>query len=615
MLIAKLLRPLTTRDAAAAPAAGDECRTDRARQPPARADLAAGRRPGHRDGGVDPVGGAGRYRDHRNARVASTAYAGRAGPAGSGPGRLGGHPRAAEPRRRRDAARSPALGPFVVGGACRSPPTRPAPGPSTRRGRAVHRLAESRKSSMRAEVELGLRVRLRVGEVVGGRQQVRVVPDAVPAGDPAVLGERRPQRRRLAQPARPQFQTDQGAEGLLGGTTGGPTAAERLGERSDIRQPILGGCRPPRAQTQPSISASDGLQPGQRDLLLRGVVRAEDALQREVLHALRIRRVDVAHGFFDGLTVDLDAGGVRLDGAQHVRAQPRHVAEQALVRGFPEGDVEQHLGRLQRQALAVRRDVGRNQRGGAGRPERQVRCRRCSAPPRRASRGPGRAGRRRARHRGPPPSTTSGRADRASPPGPDRPSPPTIRPATGSHSFCQIEMVLLIHSERFHASVVLMPDGSAVASSSQRSASRSVSVTCWRSSGVTAGSPGALVLPRRESQQSVSGSAGSSVGTPKPIGSWPPNVPIGPIPGRPSRRRGQRRERDLLGQVPVDRSVAGHPREHLLHLVQELLHGRGVVGIGHAAGHLESERYIRHVVDSTRSAQPRPICFAQSASG
>ena len=44
----------------------------------------------------------------------------------------------------------------------------------------------------------------RVVEVVGGRQQVRVRPDRVPPADAALLGDAPPQRRGIAQPARPQ---------------------------------------------------------------------------------------------------------------------------------------------------------------------------------------------------------------------------------------------------------------------------------------------------------------------------------------------------------------------------------------------------------------------------
>ena len=64
--------------------------------------------------------------------------------------------------------------------------------------------------------------------------------------------------------------------------------------------------------------------------------------------------------------------GVRLDRAQHVPAQPRHVAEEPLVGRLAQGHVEPHLVLGDLQALAVRGDVGRDERGGAGRAERQA---------------------------------------------------------------------------------------------------------------------------------------------------------------------------------------------------------------------------------------------------
>ncbi len=54
----------------------------------------------------------------------------------------------------------------------------------------------------------------------------------------------------------------------------------------------------------------------------------------------------------------------------------------------------------------------------------------------------------------------------------------TTRPVSGSHSFAHVGMVFSTHSARLHASIVCSPDGSAVTSFNQRSASRSASWTC-----------------------------------------------------------------------------------------------------------------------------------------
>ena len=106
MLIAKLLRPLTTRPVAAAPAAGDATGLLGRREP------AAGARPGCRTSTWTPRRSptirprrAGRDRRDRYARLAPPATAGGAGPARPGAGRLGRDAGAAQPRRRRWAER------------------------------------------------------------------------------------------------------------------------------------------------------------------------------------------------------------------------------------------------------------------------------------------------------------------------------------------------------------------------------------------------------------------------------------------------------------------------------------------------------------------------------
>ena len=81
----------------------------------------------------------------------------------------------------------------------------------------------------------------RVVEVGGGRQQVGVHPHAV-AGLGALPGaQRAPQRRGVAQPARPQLEADQRGEGLLGRSAGSAAAAEGLLQLAGAGHPLVGG--------------------------------------------------------------------------------------------------------------------------------------------------------------------------------------------------------------------------------------------------------------------------------------------------------------------------------------------------------------------------------------
>jgi len=62
-----------------------------------------------------------------------------------------------------------------------------------------------------------------------------------------------------------------------------------------------------------------------------------------------------------------EAAGVRLDGADHARAQQRHMGEQALVRRLAQGEVEAHVIDVDAQALAEHVDVaGQERRRGVG---------------------------------------------------------------------------------------------------------------------------------------------------------------------------------------------------------------------------------------------------------
>ena len=70
--------------------------------------------------------------------------------------------------------------------------------------------------------------------------------------------------------------------------------------------------------------------------------------------------------------VDLDPARVPLDRAEQVRAQPRHMREEPLVGGLAQGQVQPHLLLRDAQVLAERLDVHRQQRGLAGRAQRQA---------------------------------------------------------------------------------------------------------------------------------------------------------------------------------------------------------------------------------------------------
>src|ERR1022692_212701 len=58
----------------------------------------------------------------------------------------------------------------------------------------------------------------RIIEVLSCRQQIRMRPDGVPAGDAADVGQITPDQGRLAQPSRPELEADQGGKGALGRT-------------------------------------------------------------------------------------------------------------------------------------------------------------------------------------------------------------------------------------------------------------------------------------------------------------------------------------------------------------------------------------------------------------
>ena len=158
-------------------------------------------------------------------------------------------------------------------------------------------------------------------------------------------------------------------------------------------------------------------------------------------------------------------------------AQPRHVGEQPLVGGLAQREVEQHV-------------VGGRRRGPRRTP------RRCAAPAPPCPAGPSGSPMSLAVSTSPasPPSAGPTWLPNIAPPalpsipisgpaiawassGIALPIAPTTCSATGSTSTRHTSVVCSIHSARLQAAVVLTPEGSTVASSSQWSASRMASAT------------------------------------------------------------------------------------------------------------------------------------------
>ena len=303
-----------------------------------------------------------------------------------------------------------------------------------------------------------------------------------------------PQRGGLAQPARPQLEPDQGGERRLGRPAAGPPAAHGLAQRG---RPRAAGRWPPRRRPRrpsprpaPARSRAGPARPS-----ARGCPRARTARRSAPAAATpgwsgrccrpppRAREVSTR-----------DAAGVGGDRVDEVRAQPRHVREQPLVRRLAQRQVEPHLVGGHLEPGAERGDVGGQQRRRAGRRERQPDVGR-ARPPRAASApmawpiwvpniappmlriiccsGPASA----AACSGIAPSWAIG------PPSPASivPIESTTLPATGSTSSRHAGSVASTHSARLQALTATCRRGNAVASSSHSSASRIASSTCSRS--------------------------------------------------------------------------------------------------------------------------------------
>jgi hypothetical protein len=201
-----------------------------------------------------------------------------------------------------------------------------------------------------------------------------VRPQRVATGGAALLAQQAPQLGGVAQAPRPQLQPDDRGERLLGRPARGAAAAQRLAQRGGTGQALpdgLGhdGVDPPLDQRE------QGLQPGQRRLLLGRGLRVEHARAHGLLDRGRVGRVDALGQVLDAGGVDGDAARVLLDGGEQPLAQPRHVAEQALVRGLARGQVDQHLRRRAVEVLREPLDVLRQQRRRRGPGRRGCRCR------------------------------------------------------------------------------------------------------------------------------------------------------------------------------------------------------------------------------------------------
>ena len=75
---------------------------------------------------------------------------------------------------------------------------------------------------------------LRVIEVLGGGEEVRVLPDGIASGNTALVPKRGPQRGRLAQAAGTKFQSHEGRERVLRRTAGGTAPPDCFPEVSSF---------------------------------------------------------------------------------------------------------------------------------------------------------------------------------------------------------------------------------------------------------------------------------------------------------------------------------------------------------------------------------------------
>ncbi len=195
-------------------------------------------------------------------------------------------------------------------------------------------------------------------------------PHGVAGLDALARAQRAPQRRGVTEPTRAQLEPDQRGEGLLGGTAGGAAAAYGLLHLGRGRHPLV-RCLADDLVDPALDQGERGLEAGQRGLLRRCLGRLEQATLERLLDRGGVGRVDAPDLLLHAGGVDGHATAVVGHGRQEVLTQPRHVREEALVRGLTEGEVEHHVVLAHVEARGERGHVGGQQGGLAGRAERQ----------------------------------------------------------------------------------------------------------------------------------------------------------------------------------------------------------------------------------------------------
>ena len=216
-------------------------------------------------------------------------------------------------------------------------------GPSSRlRGRPRDRRCRVRCAAQEA---------FRVGQVVRRRQQVRVRPQRVPPSIP----------RACVTPAH-----SAAASRSIRGRSSRPTRAAKV--RSDgppeaRRRRIASASAAPctsresaaadtTVATQPSTRAS-AVSRRASAAFCCGVSSGRNSvspLQRLAQRLLGVGHVDVRQGVAQLVHVHGDAGRVRLDRAEQVLAQPRHMAEQPVMRRLAQGEEQPHLAGVDGEA-------------------------------------------------------------------------------------------------------------------------------------------------------------------------------------------------------------------------------------------------------------------------
>ncbi len=175
-----------------------------------------------------------------------------------------------------------------------------------------------------------------------------------------------PQVRSVTGAAGPQLQADQRLQGRLRRSAGGPAAPQRLGQSRRCRHPLAGDLR--NDLVDPALDeGKQVLQPREHLELLVGALRCEQGPGKGVAGVLefagRHRGVELAlDGLLQGVRVDGDVPGVVLDQGEQLRAEPADRPEQALPGGLADGEEQQDVGRVGRESLGERLDVGGQQR-------------------------------------------------------------------------------------------------------------------------------------------------------------------------------------------------------------------------------------------------------------